>query len=95
MAIYKLVENNNLIMSIPLSGCSEDLNRQELKDNLIETNLFDIISKLKIKKKKIIPIKKNTTSAIETLFFADHYNIIFFSFSVKKVVNFYYTMKKK
>lgn len=37
MAIYKLVENNNLIMSIPLSGCSEDLNRQELKDNLIET----------------------------------------------------------
>lgn len=37
MAIYKLVENNNLIMSIPLSGCSEDLNRQELKDNLIDT----------------------------------------------------------
>ena len=34
MAIYKLVENNNLIMSIPLSGCSEDLNREELKDNL-------------------------------------------------------------
>ena len=41
--------------------------------DIIETNLFDIINKLKIKKKKIIPIKKSTTSAIETLFFADPY----------------------
>jgi len=37
MAIYKLVNNGNLILDIPLSGCSEDLNRQELKDNLIDT----------------------------------------------------------
>ena len=37
MAIYTLLENNNLALTIPLSGCSEDLNRKELKDNLIET----------------------------------------------------------
>ena len=37
MATYPLLENNNPILSIPLSGCSEDLDRQELKDNLIET----------------------------------------------------------
>ena len=41
--------------------------------DIIETNLLDVINKLKIKKKKIIPIKKDTTSAIETLFFADPY----------------------
>ena len=40
--------------------------------DIIETNLLDIINKLKIKKKKIIPIKKNTTSAIETLFLPIH-----------------------
>ena len=37
MAIYKLLENDNLALTIPLSGCSKDLDRQELKDNLIET----------------------------------------------------------
>jgi peptide deformylase len=37
MAIYTLLENDNLALTIPLSGCSEDLDRQELKENLIET----------------------------------------------------------
>ena len=37
MAIFKLIENTNLALTIPLSGCSEDMNRQEIKDNLIET----------------------------------------------------------
>ena len=37
MAIYTLLENDNTALTIPLSGCSEDLDRQELKENLIET----------------------------------------------------------
>ena len=37
MATYTLLENNNLALTIPLSGCSEDLDRKELMDNLIET----------------------------------------------------------
>jgi len=37
MAIFKLIENTNTALIIPLSGCSEDMNRQEMKDNLIET----------------------------------------------------------
>jgi len=37
MAVYPLLENNNPILAVPLSGCSKDLDRQELKDNLIET----------------------------------------------------------
>ena len=37
MAIYTLLENNNLALTIPLSGCSEDLDRKELKENMIET----------------------------------------------------------
>ena len=37
MAIFKLIENTNTILATPLSGCSEDMNRQEMKDNLIET----------------------------------------------------------
>ena len=37
MAIFKLIENTNTALTIPLSGCSEDMNRQEMKDNLIET----------------------------------------------------------
>ena len=37
MAIFKLIENTNPALTIPLSGCSEDMNRQEIKDNLIET----------------------------------------------------------
>ena len=36
MAIFKLIENTNPALTIPLSGCSEDMNRQEMKDNLIE-----------------------------------------------------------
>ena len=37
MAIYTLLENNNPILTVPLLGCSEDLDRKELKENLIET----------------------------------------------------------
>ena len=37
MAIYTLLENNNPVLTIPLSGCSEDLDRKELKENMIET----------------------------------------------------------
>jgi len=37
MAKFKLIENTNPALTIPLSGCSEDMNRQEMKDNLIET----------------------------------------------------------
>ena len=37
MATYKLLENDNLALTVPLPGCSEDLDRQELKDNLTET----------------------------------------------------------
>ena len=37
MSIFKLIENTNPALTIPLSGCSEDMNRQEIKDNLIET----------------------------------------------------------
>ena len=37
MAIYTLLENDNAALTIPLSGCSEDLDRVELKENLIET----------------------------------------------------------
>ena len=35
--MYILLENNNPILTIPLSGCSDDLDRQEIKDNLIDT----------------------------------------------------------
>ena len=37
MAIYTLLENDNIALTIPLSGCSENLDREELKENLIET----------------------------------------------------------
>ena len=37
MAIYTLLEKENTVLTIPLSGCSEDLDRKELKENLIET----------------------------------------------------------
>ena len=37
MAIFKLIENTNPILATALSRCSEDMNRQEMKDNLIET----------------------------------------------------------
>ena len=35
--MYTLLENTNPILTIPLSDCSEDLDRQEIKDNLIDT----------------------------------------------------------
>lgn len=41
--------------------------------DIIETDLLNVINKLNIKKKKIIPIKKNTSSAIETLLYAKRY----------------------
>jgi len=37
MSVYKLVENTNLILSISIEKCSESLDRNELKENLIET----------------------------------------------------------
>jgi peptide deformylase len=37
MSTYKLIENNNPLLTIPLTKCSEGLDRQEVKDNLIET----------------------------------------------------------
>ena len=37
MAIYKLLENNNPILKVPLSGLSEDLDRETLTENLVET----------------------------------------------------------
>ena len=37
MAIYKLVENTSPALTIPIEKCSDDLDRKELKDNLIET----------------------------------------------------------
>ena len=35
--MYILLENTNPILTIPLSGCSEGLDRQETKDSLIDT----------------------------------------------------------
>ena len=37
MAIYTLLEKDNTALTIPLSGCSKDLDRVELKENLIAT----------------------------------------------------------
>ena len=37
MATYKLLENDNPILSVPLSGLSEDLDRGTLTENLVET----------------------------------------------------------
>ena len=37
MAIYKLLENDNPILKVPLSGLSEDLDREMLTENLVET----------------------------------------------------------
>ena len=37
MATYTLLENDSLALTIPLAGCSEDLDRKELKENMIET----------------------------------------------------------
>ena len=37
MEVYVLLENDNPILKVPLSGCSKDLDRKELSDNLIES----------------------------------------------------------
>ena len=37
MAIYKFLENTNPLLTIPLTKCSDNLDRKELKENLIET----------------------------------------------------------
>ena len=37
MGTYRLIESDSPLLTIPLSGCSKDLNRKELKENLIET----------------------------------------------------------
>lgn len=37
MSVYNLIENNNPLLAIPLSGCSDNINRSEIKDNLIDT----------------------------------------------------------
>ena len=37
MSVYKLLENKNPILSIPLSGISKECDRKQLKDDLIET----------------------------------------------------------
>ena len=37
MAIFKLLESDNAVLKVKLEDCNPELNRQELKDNLIET----------------------------------------------------------
>ena len=37
MGTYRLIESDSPLLTIPLSGCSKDLNRKELKENLTET----------------------------------------------------------
>ena len=37
MSIYKIIENGNPVLKVPLTGVSEDCNREELKSDLIET----------------------------------------------------------
>ena len=37
MSIFQLVDKDNTMLKIPLSGVSEDCDRKELKENLIET----------------------------------------------------------
>ena len=37
MKTYGLIESDSPLLTIPLSGCSKDLNRKELKENLTET----------------------------------------------------------
>lgn len=37
MSIYQLVESDNMMLTVPLSGVSEDCDRITLKENLIET----------------------------------------------------------
>ena len=35
MAIFQLVKNNNLLLTIPLLGVSEDADREQIKNDLI------------------------------------------------------------
>jgi peptide deformylase len=37
MAVFKLLEPDNPVLKVKLEDCNSELNRQELKDNLIET----------------------------------------------------------
>ena len=37
MSVYKILESGNPILKVPLTGVSEDCNREELKSDLIET----------------------------------------------------------
>ena len=37
MAIYKLIDNDNSILRVSLSGVSEDCDREKLQEDLIET----------------------------------------------------------
>ncbi len=37
MAVFKLLESDNPILKVKLEDCNPELNRQEIKDNLIET----------------------------------------------------------
>jgi peptide deformylase len=37
MAVFKLLESDNSVLKVKLEDCNPELNRQELKDNLIET----------------------------------------------------------
>ena len=37
MAIYPLINNTHPLLNIPLSGVSEDTDREKLKDDLIES----------------------------------------------------------
>ena len=37
MAVFKLLESDNPVLKVKLEDCNPELNRQELKDNLIET----------------------------------------------------------
>ena len=39
MAVFKLLESDNPILKVKLEDCNPELNRQEIKDNLIENGL--------------------------------------------------------
>ena len=37
MAVHKLINSDNLLLTIPLSSVSEDADRKQIKEDLIET----------------------------------------------------------
>ena len=41
--IYKLIENENAVLQVPLSGVSEECSRHELEQDLIESS-YNIIN---------------------------------------------------